>query len=126
MGCVCGVRGWGDFVGGHPAKRACRQPPPARAVLPSATNVLFNHQTLTIKHEFVIPQQVVVLGLPWTSEDATLERYFSQYGPVEEATVMRDRYTGKSRGFGFVTYAFAGALQQLDRLLNQPFNGLFV
>jgi hypothetical protein len=35
------------------------------------------------------------------------QNYFSQYGPVEEAMVMKDRYTGKSRGFGFVTFVFS-------------------
>jgi RNA recognition motif-containing protein len=30
--------------------------------------------------------------------------YFSQYGALECAEVMKDRYTGKSRGFGFVTF----------------------
>ena len=32
--------------------------------------------------------------------------YFSQFGAVEAALVMKDRYTGKSRGFGFVTFVF--------------------
>ena len=35
------------------------------------------------------------------------QNYFAQFGPVEEAMVMKDRYTGKSRGFGFVTFVFS-------------------
>jgi RNA-binding protein Musashi len=37
------------------------------------------------------------------SED-TLRLHFSQYGVLESAEVMKDRYSGKSRGFGFVTF----------------------
>ena len=37
------------------------------------------------------------------SED-TLRDYFAQFGALEAAEVMKDRYTGKSRGFGFVCF----------------------
>lgn len=43
--------------------------------------------------------------MPWQTEDATLERHFSNFGSIEEAQIMREKYTGKSRGFGFVTFA---------------------
>jgi RNA-binding protein Musashi len=46
--------------------------------------------------------------VPWQTEDATLQQHFSQYGPVEEAQIMREKYTGKSRGFGFVTFTSTG------------------
>lgn len=46
--------------------------------------------------------------MPWQTEDSTLEHHFSQFGSVEEAQIMRERYTGKSRGFGFVTFSSAG------------------
>lgn len=48
--------------------------------------------------------KIVVLGIPWQTDSATLEHHFSQFGTVEEAQIMRERYTGKSRGFGFVTF----------------------
>ena len=35
------------------------------------------------------------------------QAYFSQFGALQEAMIMKDRYTGKSRGFGFVTFASA-------------------
>ncbi len=38
--------------------------------------------------------------------------YFSQFGQLEHAEVMKDRYTGKSRGFGFVTFTDSGAAQR--------------
>ncbi|MCJ1355633.1 MAG: hypothetical protein MMC33_005625 [Icmadophila ericetorum] len=43
-------------------------------------------------------------GLNWETTDQSLRDYFSQYGEVQECTVMRDGATGRSRGFGFLTF----------------------
>ncbi|KAJ4265561.1 hypothetical protein NW762_004852 [Fusarium torreyae] len=43
-------------------------------------------------------------GLNWETTDQSLRDYFSQYGEVVECTVMRDSSTGRSRGFGFLTF----------------------
>ncbi|KAI1750989.1 hypothetical protein F4782DRAFT_230568 [Xylaria castorea] len=43
-------------------------------------------------------------GLAWHTEEATLKQKFEEFGPVEEAVVVKDRDTGRSRGFGFVRY----------------------
>jgi hypothetical protein len=50
------------------------------------------------------PRKLAVLGLPWETSEDTLRLHFSQYGVVEAAEIMKDRFTGKSRGFGFVTF----------------------
>ncbi|GIL66853.1 hypothetical protein Vafri_20242 [Volvox africanus] len=50
------------------------------------------------------PRKLAVLGLPWETTEETLKMYFLQFGNLECAEVMKDRYTGKSRGFGFVTF----------------------
>ncbi|KAA8569487.1 hypothetical protein EYC84_001115 [Monilinia fructicola] len=43
-------------------------------------------------------------GLNWETTDQSLKEYFSQYGEVLECTVMRDGTSGRSRGFGFLTF----------------------
>lgn len=49
--------------------------------------------------------RIYVGNLPWTVDNARLEQVFSEHGKVEEARVVSDRETGRSRGFGFVTMA---------------------
>ncbi|XP_044469141.1 glycine-rich RNA-binding protein 7-like [Mangifera indica] len=43
-------------------------------------------------------------GLAWVTTDRTLEEAFSAYGDVLESKIINDRETGRSRGFGFVTF----------------------
>ncbi|XP_003375195.1 RNA-binding protein 24 [Trichinella spiralis] len=47
--------------------------------------------------------KIFVGGLPYHTNDRTLREHFEQYGEIEEAVVITDRQTGKSRGYGFVT-----------------------
>ncbi|GAB2291258.1 Cinnamyl-alcohol dehydrogenase Flavonol reductase/cinnamoyl-CoA reductase [Dionaea muscipula] len=44
-------------------------------------------------------------GLAWATDDQSLERAFAQYGDVIDSKIINDRETGRSRGFGFVTFA---------------------
>jgi RNA recognition motif-containing protein len=47
--------------------------------------------------------KIFVGGLPYHTTDQTLHDYFEQYGDIEEAVVITDRQTQKSRGYGFVS-----------------------
>lgn len=49
--------------------------------------------------------KLFVGGLAATVDDRVLSHHFSQYGRVTYCTIMLDRLTGASRGFGFVTFA---------------------
>jgi len=44
-------------------------------------------------------------GLAWHTDDVTLRTKFEEFGQVEEAIVVKDRDTGRSRGFGFVRFS---------------------
>lgn len=53
--------------------------------------------------------KLFVGGLDWNTDNNGLQQAFSEYGEVVEASVITDRETGRSRGFGFVTFADAAA-----------------
>ena len=46
--------------------------------------------------------KIYVGGLPYETSEAELTDLFVQHGNVESAKVIIDKYTGRSRGFGFV------------------------
>ncbi len=48
--------------------------------------------------------KLYVGNLPWSTDNMGLREMFETYGPVEDARVVMDRETGRSRGFGFVTF----------------------
>lgn len=47
--------------------------------------------------------KIFVGGLPYHTNDASLRKYFEAFGDIDEAVVITDRQTGKSRGYGFVS-----------------------
>lgn len=47
-------------------------------------------------------RKLFVGSLPWAVDDDKLREIFSQAGNVVSASVLKDRETGRSRGFGFV------------------------
>ncbi len=49
--------------------------------------------------------KIYVGNLPWTVDNEKLEKMFSHYGEVAEATVITDKFSGRSKGFGFVTFS---------------------
>ena len=50
-------------------------------------------------------QKLFVGGLSWGTGREELEQAFAQFGELLEVTVVTDRETGRSRGFGFVSFA---------------------
>jgi RNA recognition motif-containing protein len=50
-------------------------------------------------------KKLFVGGLSWNTTSDQLKAAFAAIGPVTDAVVISDRETGRSRGFGFVTYA---------------------
>lgn len=63
-------------------------------------------------------QNLFIGSLAYATDDDALKAHFEQIGEVESARVMTDRDTGRSRGFGFVTYVNEEdnqkAIDQLD------------
>ncbi|KAF9671050.1 hypothetical protein SADUNF_Sadunf12G0006500 [Salix dunnii] len=61
----------------------------------------FTHDTTYTK--------IFVGGLPWETRSDSLQRYFEQFGEIKEAVVIIDRSTGRSKGYGFVTFKDPGS-----------------
>ena len=49
-------------------------------------------------------KKVYVGNLPWSVTKAKLEELFGKFGDIEEAVVIADKFSGRSKGFGFVTF----------------------
>jgi RNA recognition motif-containing protein len=47
-------------------------------------------------------KKIYVGNLPWSTTDEELDQLFASFGTVHSAAVIKDRETGRSRGFGFV------------------------
>jgi len=48
--------------------------------------------------------KVYVGNLPFSVDQGKLKELFASYGEIEEATVISDKFSGRSKGFGFVTF----------------------
>lgn len=63
--------------------------------------------------------KIFVGGLPYHTTDSSLRKYFEVFGEIDEAVVITDRQTGKSRGYGFVSGSFY--LEQLSDIVCENF-----
>lgn len=67
-------------------------------------------------------RKLFVRGLSWNTTDEMFRAEFQRYGELIEAMIARDRATGKSKGFGFITYVHKAsadlALQQPQKIID--------
>jgi RNA recognition motif-containing protein len=63
-------------------------------------------------------KKLFVGSLSWNTNDDALHRAFSPHGEISEAVVVSDRDTGRSRGFGFVTFEDDDAADKAVAALN--------
>jgi cold-inducible RNA-binding protein len=57
-------------------------------------------------------------NLNFDTTDQVLEQAFSEHGEIASATVVRDRHTDRSRGFGFVEFTQAADAQKAKEAMN--------
>ena len=67
--------------------------------------------------------KLYVGNLAWGTTTESLEALFSNYGSVQDAIVLTDRETGRSRGFGFVTMGDDDAKKAMTELDGEQFEG---
>ncbi|MFN8423354.1 MAG: RNA-binding protein [Anaerolineae bacterium] len=63
-------------------------------------------------------KKLFVGGLPWSVTSEELQDLFAPHGEVIDAVVIKDRETGRSRGFGFVEFEDDAAAEAAIRALN--------
>lgn len=63
-------------------------------------------------------KKLFVGGLPWATTSDELKDLFSQHGAVSSATVITDKMSGRSRGFGFVEFDNDGDADAAKNALN--------
>lgn len=62
--------------------------------------------------------KLYVGGLPYATTDEQLQQIFSAHGTVESARVITDKFTGRSKGFGFVEMSSGTEAQAAIQALN--------
>jgi hypothetical protein len=78
----------------------------------------------TARRASSVPCRLFVGGLSWDTDEATLRERFGEFGPVTDAVVVKDRETGRSRGFGFVTMGDRkDAAKAMDSLHDSELDG---
>ncbi len=69
-------------------------------------------------------KRLFVGKLPYETTNNQLEELFAQAGQVVSATLITDKYTGQSKGFGFVEMGTEEEAQKAIQMFHeQPFNG---
>lgn len=59
------------------------------------------------------PGKIFIGGLAKDTSLETFVKYFEKYGEITDSVIMKDRHTGRARGFGFITYADPSVVDQL-------------
>ncbi|CAH8387000.1 unnamed protein product [Eruca vesicaria subsp. sativa] len=67
--------------------------------------------------------KIFVGGLAWETQKDTMRRYFEQFGEIVEAVVISDKNTGRSKGYGFVTFKDAEAAMRACQNMNPVIDG---
>ena len=63
-------------------------------------------------------KKLYVGNLPWSMTNDSLREMFASYGEVVEAVIITDRMSGRSKGFGFVTFADEAAAEKAAAEMN--------
>ena len=64
-------------------------------------------------------KSIFVGNLPWSATNEELEQKFAEFGNVKSARIVNDKFSGKSRGFGFVDMEDADAQKAIAAMNGQ-------
>ncbi|CAB4064673.1 RNA-binding protein 24-B,RNA-binding protein 24,RNA-binding protein 38,RNA-binding protein 24-A [Lepeophtheirus salmonis] len=77
-------------------------PTTATVTIPSVSSIVVPPRSINPSQKDTTHTKLFVGGLPYHTTDKSLREHFEVFGEIEEAVVITDRTTGKSRGYGFV------------------------
>ena len=63
-------------------------------------------------------KKIFVGGLSWNTDSGGLREAFASFGEITDALVVTDRESGRSRGFGFVTFEDSSSVQKAVSEMN--------
>jgi RNA recognition motif-containing protein len=66
-----------------------------------------------------LKMNIYVGNLPWSVKDDELRNLFTEFGDVSNANVIMDKFSGRSRGFGFVEMPDSSAAEDAIKALNE-------
>lgn len=96
------------------------------AATESATNGETTSNGKADKAKSLIPEyhrKVFVGSLNYTTTEETMREHFSKYGEIVDCVIMKESKSGKSRGFGFVTYLETAMVDELMKARPHKLDG---
>lgn len=67
--------------------------------------------------------KVYIGNLPYNISEQDIESVFSQFGTIEDISLIRDRGTGRLKGFGFITFESQKSAQEALQMDGKDFHG---
>src|ERR1051325_834843 len=81
-------------------------------------SLFFPSKTMSTTRRNPMGSKIYVGGLPFSTTEVQLNQLFTSHGTVESARVITDKFTGQSRGFGFVEMSTAEEAKKAIGALN--------
>jgi len=67
---------------------------------------------------------IYIGNLPWEATDEELKRAFEAFGEVSRATIIKDKFSGRSKGFGFIEMPDSDkAMKAIESMNGKEFMG---
>ncbi|MDP1695640.1 MAG: RNA-binding protein [archaeon] len=63
--------------------------------------------------------KIFVGNLPFSATDDKLKELFSQFGDITEAVIIKNKFSGRSKGFGFITFSSEADAQKAVTEMNE-------
>jgi len=95
----------------------------ANRLLTELAGMTYTEGAGAVESEPLDQNKLYVGNIDYSATESELASYFSQYGQVEFVNIPVNRYTGKARGFGFVTFASKEGAERAMALHGTEFKG---